>query len=345
MRILLHLNNPLGLGADRWVVGGYRAAFEDLGHAVKYYTEKDNLQLIAATFHPDIFIVNSDIFRQESHGEELLKQMRQDKCFILLSVGEDYIKQSDALKKLLREKVIDIFYTIYASEVMGGFEASIGAPCLFLPLAANKKLHFPSAPDPRFQADISFVGANLSTKQHLFKGVLLPLAKKYTVAIYGSGWTMQDKVLRLMSGLGRKFKVFPLSDWANKRRISISLEDERLVYASSKICVNFHEYNEDGTCKNLSNEREFKVPACGGFEMSDYVRGIERFFVPDKEIVIARTNEEWHSKVDYFMSHISEREAIRKAGHERVEKEHYYHHRAHAVLEAYRTQNVARDGQ
>jgi hypothetical protein len=335
MKILLHLNNPFGMGADRWVTSGYKDAFEDLGHIVRYYTEKDNLHSVVEEFHPDIFVTNIEVLRMESGAEEYMKQMRKAGCYIFFNAGEDYMLREDIFKRFIKEGVVDTYYAIYAPESMGNFEEEIGFPLLYLPLAANKKLHFPSAPDPRFAADISFVGARLATKEHLFKSVLLPLTKKYNVAIYGAGWTMKDKILRLMSGFGRRFKVFPVADWANKRRVSISLEDERLVYASSKICVNFHEYNEDGTCKNLSNEREFKVPACGGFEISDAIIGIEHYFVPDKEIVLARTPEEWHSKIAYYMSHDREREAIRSAGYERVKREHYYSHRVDTMLKAY----------
>lgn len=336
MNILLHLNNPLGLGADRWVVTGYHDAFESAGHTVQIFTEKTNLEQQLASFRPDVFITNIDVFRIDPGAGKHLLEARKKGLKVFFNVGEDFRDYAEKLKKLKHDGLVDVFYTTYVPEVMDGFEETIGVPAVLIPLAANSRIHFPVPPDSRYAADLSFIGARLKTKEHLFRKVLLPLQKRYHVAIYGPGWTMKDKFLRAMSGIGRKTKFFGLADWANRNRLSVPLETERVIYSSSKICLNIHEYYPTGLCKNLSNEREFKIPACGGFQISDAVLGFERFFVPDKEIVIGKDASDLTQKIEYYLSHDTERETIRRAGIERAAQSHTYDARVSQVMDIYR---------
>ncbi|MEK7093762.1 MAG: glycosyltransferase, partial [Patescibacteria group bacterium] len=330
-------NNPLGMGADRWVVTGFRDAFESAGHKADFFTEKDNLRGKLETFRPDIFITNIDIFRLDPKAADHIKAAKTKGLKVLFNAGENFLEHATRFRSLTTEGIADMFYTTYADEVMAGFEALVGRPAILIPLAANSKIHFPVSPDTRYAADISFIGARLKTKEHIFRNVLLPLRKKYRVDIYGPGWTTKDKILRALSGFGRRTKLFGLADWANQKRISVPLELERVIYSSSKICLNIHEYYPEGHSKNLSNEREFKIPACGGFQISDAVLGLERFFIPDKEIVISRDASELISKIEYYVSHDAEREAVRKAGIERAVRFHTYDARVVQIMDIYKT--------
>ena len=82
-------------------------------------------------------------------------------------------------------------------------------------------------------------------------------------------------------------------------------------------------------------EREFKVPACGGFEISDYVPGMDRYFDLGKEIVAVRSPEEWFAKIDHYPRHEGERKQIQEAGTGRVLREHTYAHRVKQLLDMY----------
>src|SRR5207248_8747832 len=60
----------------------------------------------------------------------------------------------------------------------------------------------------------------------------------------------------------------------------------RLYYSSAKICLNFHEREPDGSQPHyIVNQRTFKIPACGGFQMCDEVPAIRKYF-SDSEIVL-----------------------------------------------------------
>lgn len=117
--------------------------------------------------------------------------------------------------------------------------------------------------------------------------------------------------------------------------MTITQDDERKLYSSVKVCINLHESYKDKTTRGFTNDREFKVPASGGFQISDYIPHLKMFFEPDKEIVLAKTPEEWFSKIEYYIKNEKERRKIQEAGTARVFAEHTYRHRVRRIMEMY----------
>ncbi len=218
---------------------------------------------------------------------------------------------------------------------MHNFEELFNVPVYFIPHAANTKYFFPDKPDPKFACDIAFVGSFYAQKKEQFKTLLLPLFLKYKVKLFGTGWSIKDRILRLGSGAARRLKSRWLTKYINNLRLTITPDDERKLYASAKICINIHEYYKDGTPKNFSIEREFKVPASGGFLLSDYCAGMERYFELGKEIVTVKTPKDWFEAIEYYLKNEKERREIQRLGTERVLKEHTYRHRVAKILEIY----------
>ena len=114
----------------------------------------------------------------------------------------------------------------------------------------------------------------------------------------------------------------------------LKLEDERKIYSASKICINVHEdYQKEfgGDC----NERVYKILLAKGFEITDNVACIKKYFKEEKEIIIAKDKNDWFKKIDYYMQHPEERKRIAEAGYTKVLKEHTYHNRINKIIEIY----------
>ena len=77
-----------------------------------------------------------------------------------------------------------------------------------------------------------------------------------------------------------------------------------------------------------------KSPGCGGFLLTEYTEDIERYFIPDKEVVLYHSIEELLEKIEYYLHHDEEREMIRKAGQQRTLKEHTYEQRFIQIFKA-----------
>lgn len=110
------------------------------------------------------------------------------------------------------------------------------------------------------------------------------------------------------------------------------LELNRL-YQQTKIVIG------DTLCKNFDypfyfSDRLFEVTGRGGFMIFPYIKGLEAFFEIGKEIVTYQFGNfgELKEKIDYYLTHNEEREAIRLAGHERTKREHTYRHRLTTLL-------------
>jgi len=97
------------------------------------------------------------------------------------------------------------------------------------------------------------------------------------------------------------------------------------VYANSKIAIG------DTLCINYDypyyfSDRLFESTGRAGFTIFPYIKGIEDSFVIDKEIVTYQFGnfDELKEKINYYLEHDEEREAIRLAGFERTKKDHTY---------------------
>jgi len=73
--------------------------------------------------------------------------------------------------------------------------------------------------------------------------------------------------------------------------------------------------------------RNFEIPGCGGFLMTDYADDLDEYYAPGKEIVCFSDHKNLIEKVKYYLKHDAEREEIAKAGYSRTLKDHTYEHR------------------
>lgn len=86
------------------------------------------------------------------------------------------------------------------------------------------------------------------------------------------------------------------------------------IYAASKINLNISLKGIEGG----TPQRVLDILGVGGFVLTNYCEETAELFQEDKEIVMFRTPEELLEKVDYYLKHDEEREAIARAGHEKV---------------------------
>lgn len=83
------------------------------------------------------------------------------------------------------------------------------------------------------------------------------------------------------------------------------------------------------------SDRLFEVPGRGGFMIFPDIKGVEDCYEPNKEMVFYKHGDlsDLKSKIDYYLQHDAEREAIRLAGFERTKSDHTYVDRWKTILE------------
>lgn len=332
MRVLYHIPHPKGVGADRWIYEGWRDAFKDLGIEFFEVTLYDDLSKTIYELKPDIFWTGSNfgIIKKK----DIFKSIRSQGVRIFLMV--DWPMKKEEIEVLKTEQIADVYFGEREPESMIEFEKATGRKYHLIPNAANKFSHFPAEPNSKYDYDVVYLGAKLPLKKWFFDNVLIPLERKYRVGIFGPYWSFGDNLGRVGSKLFRRMNIKWAADFIDKRRVLIPPEEENQLYSSTKICLNFHEREPDGSQPHyIINQRAFKIPACGGFQICDHVPALRKYFAEDEVVMAKIDKNDWFEKIDYYLKHEDERKEIQRKGTKRALKDHTYHNRVEQVLGLY----------
>lgn len=346
LKVLYQIPSLYSLYAGRTIYFGYKHAFTDLGHEFRPVTADDNFKKVIEEYKPDILITGLNPYNLKFLDLEVIKKERKRGLKVFVNIpfwhspfsklrlsefsGLDQNKEYVNLIK--NGEFGDVYYNICEKDDprMDGFEKATGKIYNTILLAADKTILFPDF-DEKFKADISFIGTYLPGKKKFIDEQVFPLSKNYDLKLYGQDWTAFDKYQNFIHKVGQYFNVPYLKKF---KKPALQIEDERRIYSSSLISINIHEdYQKEfgGDC----NERTFKVPLCGGFEITDDVACIRKYFEDNKEMIIAKNKEDWFSKIEYYMKNPEKRIPIIEAGKKRVLKDHTYHNRVNQIVELY----------
>jgi spore maturation protein CgeB len=80
--------------------------------------------------------------------------------------------------------------------------------------------------------------------------------------------------------------------------------------------------------------RNFEVPGCGGFLLTERVAHLNRYFDSGREVGVYSGDDELVEQVAYWVANEDERVAVAAAGHRRTLAEHTYDHRFAAIFAA-----------
>lgn len=346
MNIAYHFPSPETIYAYRTIYNGYKHAFEDLGHTFMPFTQDDKLDCFLKENNPDIFITASHFYFQKFLDLDLLMKQRRKGMVLFTKIdfwnspiakmrineAPSLKDEKDKIKKIQNGLLGDVFFhsVEQEDERMDGFSRITGKEFQTIPLACDIKTIFPEF-DKKFVSDISYIGTNLPEKQSFFKEIIYPLRQRFDVRFYGQDWTLTDRYKGFLQKVGQYYNI-PLLRSLQKPKLQLS--DERKIYNSTKISINVHEEYQKkfgGDC----NERTFKIPAAGGFEIVDNVKCISKYFKKDEEMIIAENKNDFMNKLEYYLKYPEKKLSVIQKGKARVLKEHTYHHRAKLILSLY----------
>jgi spore maturation protein CgeB len=78
--------------------------------------------------------------------------------------------------------------------------------------------------------------------------------------------------------------------------------------------------------------RNFEVPGCGGFLLTQRVPRLEDYFVEGEEIALFDAEDDLIPQIRHWLEHPDERAAVAEAGYRRVLAEHTYDHRFEEIF-------------
>lgn len=170
-----------------------------------------------------------------------------------------------------------------------------------------------------YEFEVSFVGGHSSYRAWLIG----KLAQKgVQVACFGAGWPNGRVSFERMEQIFRKSRInLNISNSVNR--------DIRFVLGSPRNLASYL------VCSKRSEQvkaRNFEIPLAGGFQLSNYVLGLERHLAIGKETAIYTTPEECAELIGYYLENEDLRMDLLIRGHERTKNEHTYQHRLSHIL-------------
>lgn len=346
LKVLFHLPNPDTIYAGRTIFFGYKHAFEDLGHDFKVLTADSDQKKLFGKYKPDIFMTSIGSLIFKFLDLDLVKKQKKlgMKVFVntpfwkspmsklRINETQSLSENKEWIKLIKSGDFGDVYYNSseQGEPCMEGFTKTTGYKCNTILLAADKRMCFPDFSD-KFKADISYIGTYLPGKKKILDEQVKPLFKKYDVKLYGQDWTLLSRILGMVQRGGQYFNIPYLKSFLKQ---SLQLEDERKIYTSSLVSINIHEEFQKNYLGNI-NERTFKIPISGGFEIVDNVPSIYKYFKNGVEMVIVKNKSEWFEKIRYYIKNPEKRTSIIRKGREVVLKNHTYHVRVKQLIKLY----------
>ena len=158
---------------------------------------------------------------------------------------------------------------------------------------------------------------------------------RYPVSFIGTAYGNRPQWIVALEERGLKVESFG-HGWKNG---PISAEDIPKIMRDSVVSLNFGDSGVvmHGIVPGRSRQikaRVFEVPGAGGFLMTEYAEGLDRFYRIGDEISAYDGIPDLAEKIRYFIEHPEERDRIAMAGYIRTRDEHTYEIRFGKLLDA-----------
>jgi len=114
--------------------------------------------------------------------------------------------------------------------------------------------------------------------------------------------------------------------WRNRKLSSVALAR---VYQQYWVNLNLL---QAGNTTNGLNLRAFEIPCAGGLASYPDVPDLVRCFTPHEEVLVFKSAADLDEMVRNLLRHPEQAQAITRAGHQRVMREHTFYHRATRIL-------------
>ena len=189
--------------------------------------------------------------------------------------------------------------------------------------SVDPAMHRPAAPDPRFDAALSYLGTYADDRQAALERLFIEPARRRPDARFAIGGAQYPQ-------------DFPWTPniWFVRH---LPAAEHPAFYAASRLTLNVtrEAMARSGWCPS---GRLFEAAACGVPILSDCWDGLEAFFEPGREILLARTTEDALAALDLSDAELA---AVARRARERCLSEHTAARRARELVAALESASAA----
>jgi spore maturation protein CgeB len=220
--------------------------------------------------------------------------------------------EEDPLRALVPR--YDLVLTYGGGEPVVQRYRALGAnECVPVYNALDPETHYPVPPDPRFEADLAFLGNRLPDREARVEEYFLQAARLVPARRF------------LLGGAGWDDRPLP----PNVRLLGHVSTNEHNAFNCSPLAV-LNVLRETMATNGWSPAtRVFEAAGAGACLISDAWEGIEAFLEPGREVLVADSGEEVAALVERLSPDVARR--VGDAARARVLAEHTYAHRAEQV--------------
>jgi spore maturation protein CgeB len=201
---------------------------------------------------------------------------------------------------------------------------------IYSPFACNHHIFIKQ--DLPKQYDVSFVG-----QYHPYRAWLLLQLQRagVSVRVWGNGWKTgrlsEDEMVAVFNQSRINLNLSNSISWDVRYLLTLNRPILDTLRAWRRTLQSVR-YSDSKTWEQVKG-RHFEINACGGFQLSYYVEGLERHYKIGDEITIYLSPEDLVSKVRYYLNHENERQEIAQCGYERTLREHTMDQRFEQLFE------------
>lgn len=174
-------------------------------------------------------------------------------------------------------------------------------------------------PPEGYRFDVSFVGGKNPVREWFVDALS---ERGINVECFGYGWPNGVISLSQMQDVFRTSKI----------NLNLSNSTPRDLRFLSHSPLNFARYLRSPKAAEQIKARNFEIPLSGGFQLTNYVAGLERYLQIGREVAAYSSPEECAAQIDYYLRNHQERRAIAAAGQARASAEHTYRHRFESIF-------------
>ncbi len=258
----------------------------------------ENLVALVKKNKPDLLILNQNSVAADVVREALSNITKQMDTVTIAWMGDDHRTFDD--QSQLLAPCLDYLITTNAAAISKYQQLGFSGKIIKSQWACNPYAYFP-----------------------------MPAARRRDMSFIGMAKDDRATVITLLREQGLKIEVFG-RNWPNG--MDIPLQEMVRIFCESRINLNITSLASPAL--QHINSRIFEVPGCRGFLITSTAKDLERYYIPDEEIVVASSIEELTDKARHYLSHDTEREAIARRGYQRTMQEHTWAHRFGNILSA-----------
>ncbi len=177
----------------------------------------------------------------------------------------------------------------------------------------------PGVPD-KFKYDVTFVGGYNEFRGWFIKTLATRGVK---VECFGSGWPNGRISFQEMEDIFRLSKI-------NLNLSNSVTNDIRFICSGLR---SFARWAISPKRNEQIKARNFEIPLAGGFQLSNYVLGLERYLEIGREIAVYTSPEECIQQIEYYLENEDQRRLIISNSFQRCVQEHTYFQRLEKILE------------